>query len=171
MYKIVFLDKVLIHTLARAQNDPIYQLYKTEVMADDFLYAINPELVTILEFYSRYTERPDPKIVFSILGTAMPENIILAKENVILSALQNPQPPLTDDQKKIAAAQVDDIKTGLVNQFGAGAISSLVNKPLDASSDKKQDALTLITFYKQILLRGEAGSADIFRYLLSGQQP
>jgi hypothetical protein len=161
------LDALLPQSIPKASNQSIYNFYKTEMTLYNAVLNIDPKIVLFLEFESKFSHKPNPGLVFSLEGDERIQKLVAAESDVILSAIQNPQPPLTADEKDNAAKIFTDIITGLANQYGQDTYTMTMQDPSNSQLDKRSAALIVISFYQEMLNLGPDNAGIVFKYLNS----
>jgi hypothetical protein len=82
-----------------------------------------------------------------------------------LSAINNPQPALTENEKNQALAILKTISGKLINTYGQDYILNMNSYLTSPASDKNKIALIIISMIAEILNTGENNTGIIYRYL------
>jgi hypothetical protein len=169
IYKLEFLNSIFIKEISLASNVSIYHYYQVQYKIDETLFKVDPRLVLFLEFSNKYTKKPNPSLIITIAGQDLTEQIIAAKEAVIMSALIMPEKPITADEKEAANAMIDTILADLSDNFGEKTVTELDTHISDVALSKESTVLyatILLEFYQKILSSGQNNVGIIYRYLM-----
>jgi hypothetical protein len=164
LYKINFLNSVFSQCLRHASNESIYQYFTDELALYKRLVVFDPSFVLFLEFPNQFTNKPDPVMLLDLSGETIMNRIIQTKTAVILSAINNPQPPLTKAEINEASKLVTGILAKLSDQFGGNTFSDTMQHPANPI-DKHASAALIISFYQAILDLGEYDTGIILKYI------
>lgn len=135
----------------------IYNLYKKQI-------EIDPVLVLSTEFPDKFSHQD-----ISIKEDAEDrEQLLAAKEEIIKSAIENPQPPLSDADKQQAKLIMQSILIDLANKYGKDKVLAIFQNPDNPTVDKKEAATVLLEFYNELLTKGVADTGLVIKYTLSG---
>jgi hypothetical protein len=165
---LTFIDTIFTQSVPTASNKSIYDFYTAKVALEKKLFLINPEFVLFIEFAHKFKSRPNPGMVDTLIGNDVIKSAALTKENVILSSIKNPAPPLSDDQRKTAVIMIQKIMSDLSRMYGDKVLENMRDiNPRGSNLDKKQAALVMMSFNEKILNTGIDNAGLIIRYLAS----
>ncbi len=165
-----FLNTEMVKYSQSASNESLYNFAKTILNFYNKLIDINPVYILNLEFPEKFGE----KIDFPGLESASKDNtqeIILAKESIIRSAVDDPQPALDAEQVQQAQTIFRQIITELVNKYGKDVVLATFQHPEDDSTDQKTAATIIIQFYSKLVSRGETDAGIVLKYLFKAGAP
>jgi hypothetical protein len=163
--KIIFLNSLFVKAVPTASNESIYNYYKTELQLYQVLFRVNPEFVLYMEFSNQFARAPKPKLILSLADAVLIKKYVNAKEAVVLSSIQNPQPPIRRSQKYAAAKVLGDIMTQLGEEYGKDTFSNTLRDPDNPDLNQNKSAGMVIAFYKKIVSLGADYTGLIFKYL------
>lgn len=133
------------------------------------LLTIDPTYILILEFPDQFQGKFDTATIDkAIKDSGVGESIINAKGAVIESALENPEPPLTNAQNQKVEAGFTSIGDSLVNKYGSDLVLATLKHPEDPSLDKSKAAPVIISFYESITSQDENDCGLMMKYNVSG---
>ena len=162
-YTAELLDSQFLKYAPFATNGSLYQFLKTELSADKKLYQIDPKLVLIMEFPEKFKNVANPSVLSKRLDDQAVEDLLNAKEDVIRSAIEDKQPSLTKNEMRDAMAMITAITDNLLKKYDAKTIRAAFNTPADPAVDKKIAAEVLISYYEEILAKGEKNAGLILK--------
>jgi hypothetical protein len=159
-----FLNSEMIKYSQTATNESLYNFAR--VISDFYgkLFQINPVFILNLEFPEKFQDQ----INFNELEKASRGEIAQvtsAKEGVIRSALDEPQPVLSKEESQKAQAIFRQIITNLVDKYGKNTVLASFQHPEDAATDKKTAATIIMEFYNDLIARGEMDTGIVLKYL------
>lgn len=151
---------------AQATNEAIYNQVKATIDYYNKLDAINPVLVLFLEYPNIFADKLSENEIE--LVAEGPENPIpAANQNIIKSALETPQPPLSQADMIKAQTILNNIIETLSTKYGEKEVEMTFQHPDDAALDKKTAAEIIIKFYQLLAERGEKDTGLVIRYISS----
>ncbi|MFW2571823.1 hypothetical protein [Legionella sp. 29fVS95] len=154
---------------SQATNEAIYNQVKATIDYYNKLDAINPVLVLFLEYPNIFADKLSEKEIESV--SEGPENPIpTANQNIIKSALETPQPPLSKADRIKAQMILNKIIETLSTQYGEKKVEMTFQHPDDPALDKKTAAEIIITFYQLLVERGEKDTGLVIRYISSSNR-
>ncbi|MDR3477318.1 MAG: hypothetical protein P4M14_04735 [Gammaproteobacteria bacterium] len=159
-----YINSVFSESIPYASNKSLYVFFQNELEIDKKLFLVDPHLVLYIEFIDQFKTKTDPGTILSVTGDRLIENSARLKEAVIQSALESPEPPLTNVENNRAAQSVDAISAKLTEVYGKETLLNF-NRAEDPTIDQKKTAEAIMRFYSEILARGEDEAGLIFRYL------
>jgi len=165
-----FLNAEMVKYSQSASNETLYSFAKTILNFYNKLIDINPAYILNLEFPEKFGD----KIDFNGLEAASKDHtqeIILAKESIIRSAVDDPQPALNTEQTQQAQTIFRQIITELVSQYGKDIVLATFQHPEADSTDQKTAATIIIQFYSKLVSRGETDAGIVLKYLFKAGAP
>jgi hypothetical protein len=163
--KLLFLHKLSRQMLPKASNQSIYAFYQASLSLDIALFGTAPELVLYLEYSDQYQNKPKPSLILLIAGKPLVTNVIIALETMIVSAIENPQPLLTETERKRASELIFQTVVSVSKEFGADNLSSFLQDPDNPALNSKVGALIVMSFAKNILDHGPDDTGIAYKYL------
>lgn len=150
----------------QAPDPAIYKQVKATIDYYNKLYAIDPVLVLFLEYPNIFADQLSAHQLD--LVDEGPDNPIPdANQNIIKSALETPQPPLTKGEIIQAQTLLNEIIESLVAKYGEKNVETTFQHPNDPSLDKKTAAEIIIKFYQLLAEKGEKDTGLVIRYISS----
>jgi len=153
-----------------ASNQDFYNLAKTTFTFYNQVFSQNPSLVLNLEFNILSTQE---ELKFEKLyskDASLINPITQAKESIIESAINKPQPVLTQSDKDKAQIIINSIMIDLSIDYGNQAVYNTFNHPDDPHLDQKLSAEIIIKFYQMLLNHGSEDGGLTIKYLYSSAQ-
>ncbi|WP_019215522.1 hypothetical protein [Legionella tunisiensis] len=154
---------------AQATNEAIYKQVKATIDYYNKLDTMNPVLVLFMEYPNIFADKLDANQIELVAED--PENPIpAANQNIIKSALETPQPPLSKTDITHAQTILNKIIELLSTKYSEKEVEMTFQYPDDPSLDKKTAAEIIITFYQLLAERGEKDTGLVIRYISSSNQ-
>jgi hypothetical protein len=163
--KIIFLNSLFAKSVGTASNKSIYDYYVTEIKLYAVLFQVNPEFVLYMEFSNQFARAPKPNLILSLADEELIKKYVKEKEAVIVSSIQNPQPPINNKEKLISAKILHDILNQIHIEYGENTFSDTLNDPDNPNLNQTQSAKMVIAFYKKILDLDVNYASIVFKYL------
>lgn len=160
-----FLNGALVKYSQNASNKSLCDYAKSRVDTYTRLVNLDPTYVLIIEFPKHFQGKYDVNALDKTIQD-IGNTIILAKGDVIASAISNPQPPLSDADIQQAKGLIEEIGKNLALQYGKDAVLLTLRTPEDPSLDKKTGAAIIISLYQAILSHDENECGMIMKYNL-----
>jgi hypothetical protein len=169
-YQITFINDIFGECIVNATSDSIYNYYKAELNLDKMLFKFDPKLVLFMEFSHKFHHKPNPYLVETLAGESLFNNALIAKKNVISSAIQYPQIPLNNEQREIALLLINKIMIDIRKKYGTEILVNASYYPDDPELDKKLAAIAIMSLYEEILESGKDNVALIIKYMANKSQ-
>ena len=165
-----FLNAIYTKCLVFAENDKIYAFYKAKQDLYTALVEFDPEMVFYLELPNKLSDRPDKTLISELIDHKYIENYTKTKETLIISAITNPQSPMTDQQRQNATVMLANLMQELSEQNQLSIFEQSANDGNNPELDKKQAVIAMLTFYNDLLATGVENTGIISRYIASRSQ-
>jgi hypothetical protein len=159
-YTSELINGLLIKYGPKASNDSLNDFLEANIAVDQALIKIDPTLVLTMEFPAKFQGKTDPSMVGI---TSETKRLLHAKIAVIVSAMQDPQPDVTEEDVKRAATMVNDIIEELAKQYTAPTIIATLQSPDAPDLDKKTAAEIILSLYENIKSKGKSDAALIIK--------
>ena len=162
----MFLDSIYTQSLMKAGDESIYNYFQAKIELDKAFLGIDPGFILYFELPHKFKDRPDSELINQVAKGLLQKYINL-KEKVIISAIQTPQPPLTDQQINKATSFLKAIMLDLNNKNKLAVLKDTSKEPDNPKLHKHQAALAIMSLYENILSLGVANTGLIIRYIAS----
>lgn len=152
-----------------ATNSSLYKWAQTTVIFYKQLLNDDPVLILNLEFPDKFSGN----INFNLLekySKSYVTNLLTAKMDVIQSAIEQHQPSLTSGELQKADSIIKEIFVVLIKQYGEDSVLKTFQNADNTSLDKKVAASIVISFYEQIMSRGEDDTGLLLKYIFTVAQ-
>jgi hypothetical protein len=146
-------------------NQSIYNYITAQLELDNEIIDKNPDMILAMEFPGIFNIT-NSSSQLDIKKSEAFQKILKAKENVILSALQTPQKPLTEEEIKNSSEVLYQILKDLSDKYGAQNVVNTFQNPNIQSLDKTTAAKIIVSFYEEIISQGVDGSGKVFKLLM-----
>lgn len=160
-----FLGSLFIKYAVHADNKSIFNYIKTTENFYKTIYQSNPSSVIYIESSSFFS--PNEVIsATSQFDEKYFKDVLLAKQNVIKSALENSLPSISEIDKQQAKSIFTQISQNLITKYGTEPVKQTFLNPNDIALSKKNASEIIITFYQELIDLGQDKAALVFKYLL-----
>lgn len=159
-------DSVFEKKILNASNKSIYNFVKIQQQLNQELVKTNPTLLLFKEFPDNFRKLVD----LNHLSILISKDLLSAKEAVIRSAIENPQPLLTETEKSTATKLITEILNVMEKQYGTDLVNKTFYRPEDPSLNRAIEAELIVAFYNAVLSKGEENTGLIIKTLVMLKQ-
>lgn len=161
-------DSVFERKILSASNKSIYNFFKVQLQVNKKLAHTDPTMLLFKEFPDNFKKIID--LNQTDLNVLISKDLLDAKEAVIRSAIENPQPPLTEAEKSTATTLLTGILNALEKQYGTELVTKTFQRPEDTSLNRTIEAEIIVDFYNAVLSKGEENTGLIIKTLFMLKQ-
>lgn len=162
-----FISSVLIKNIPYASNASIYRYLTVCLALDKELMRVHPRYVLFVEYPGKFSNQVDAQNIIKYVNPATVQALLSAKQDIIVSALENRQPNLKFSERMKANFIYTTILTNLSAQYGRKMMINAFQQPNIAGIDEKKAAEIIIQYYEDIIAKGPDGAALIYKSLYS----
>lgn len=163
-----FLDTEIAKYSAVASNQSLFDFMQTRLNIYKQIYQTDPATILHLEFPLKFPENTNAG--FNQYETLYQQNMKTTEE-VLKSALENPQAPPTDADKNKATEILKSVALDLAKKYGKDNVIMTFKDPADASLDKNIAAQIIMSLYEDILARGVNDTGVVVKYVFANSNP
>jgi hypothetical protein len=164
-YTAELVNKVFIYYGPEASNEALYHFLSVYLRYYKSIFQVNPDLVLFLEFPALYKDKTNYAELNKHIDVQLSKELFSAKETVIRSAIDDPQPLITDSERQAAGVLVQEILKTLAKKYGAKVVTAALSHPDKPLMNRKLVASIVISFYEEIFLTGADNTGIILKSL------